>query len=200
MLLLTQNYLDTLVIAYVLLSALLGFMRGFYRELFRVIAWFAAFLITYFILPRFARALPLTSVVTSYIVGGSILFFLLLAIFSLVFRLVYSLLDLARMLGFGDRLLGLSFGAVRGFFVFCLAYLLMSLVPAVSEPDVVRDARFRPFIVTGANFIRDVMRNFVSPRYMPDGRLRKSSNELLEKRRVILTRSFDGNAVTVMRM
>ena len=200
MLLLTQNYLDTLVIGYVLLSALMGYMRGFYRELFRVIAWSAAFLITYLILPRFARALPLASVVTSYIVGGSILFFLLLAIFSLVFRLVYSLLDLARMLGFGDRLLGLSFGAVRGFFVFCLAYLLMSLVPAVSEPDVVRSARFRPFIVTGADFIHDVMRSFVSPRYMPDRRLRRSSNEGQEKRRVILTRSFDDNAVIVMRM
>lgn len=196
MLLLTQNYLDTAVVAYVLLSALLGFMRGTSREIFKIMAWFFAFLITFFVLPRFARALPLASVVSSYMVGGALLFFLLLAIFSLVFRLIYSLLDLAGMVGFGNRLLGLSLGVIRGFFVFCMAYLIMSLVPSMNEPEFVRTARLRPFIVSGAEFMQGMLSTFVSPQFMPQRGLRRGALEPDSDVRVA-TKDFDASSVNL---
>ena len=50
-----------------------------------------------------------------------------------------------------DRSLGIGFGALRGLFIVCMAYLgISAVIPEADHPDFIAEARLRPVLQTGS--------------------------------------------------
>ena len=142
------SYFDLALIAIVLVSALLSMVRGFTREVLAIASWGAAFAAAYFFYPQ---VLPYAK---EYIhkdglaLAASVaaIFFGVLVIVSIVtVRLSDAILD--SKVGPLDRTMGFVFGAVRGFALGVIAFLLFNyLVPQKMQPVWVANARTRPVL------------------------------------------------------
>ncbi len=144
------SYLDLALIAIVLVSALLSMVRGFTREILAIASWAAAFAAAYFFYPQ------LMPYVSEYIhkdalaitASVAIIFFATLILVSIItVRLSDAILD--SKVGALDRTLGFIFGAVRGFALGVIAFMLFNyLVQQKSQPEWVANAKTRPLLQT----------------------------------------------------
>jgi membrane protein required for colicin V production len=150
-----MTWFDLLVLALVVLSALLGLLRGFVREALGLAAWIGAALCA---LRLYPQAVPVAHrLIDDDAVAGPVAFLAVFAVLLVAFLLIAAALGaLVRgtILGGLDRLLGIGFGALRGFAVLVIAYVLASpVLPAQDWPAAIRDARALPFIRAGAAFV-----------------------------------------------
>ncbi len=116
------------------LSLVLGAYRGIMRELVSLAGWIAAFVLaTAFsgiVAVQMPESLgPLLSGLLAFV-----LIFIGVLLVSGVVGLVLARLVRAAGLGFPDRLLGATFGGVRGVAIVLLAVLLAGLTPLPREP------------------------------------------------------------------
>ena len=144
---------DLAVLVIVALSALGGLSRGFVQEVLSLSAWLAAVVAIYLLHEPLAHTL--TRFFSDNQTNAALLAFVLLLIVPLVVMQAIARWAGAKArksaLGFVDRVLGLGFGAVKGFVLVVLVFSIVALGydtvwGAKGRPDWVKDARAYPFV------------------------------------------------------
>lgn len=129
------TYLDAGLLLIVILSGLVAMYRGLTREVLSILSWIvAAAAVLYFV--KYHRGLAeelakqfANPVQTSHIyiaqvaIGGIIFLIVLIAIHLVTARIADTVLD--SRVGVIDRILGLAFGAVRGFVLVLIPYMFV---------------------------------------------------------------------------
>lgn len=127
-------WLDIVILAIILLSALISLVRGFVREAFSLAVWVLAFWVSW----SFFRDLevPLQAWIESPTVRLGVAFAALmiaaLVVGGLVNFLIIQLVERTGMSG-SDRLIGMVFGAARGVLLVAVLVLLAGLTPMPEE-------------------------------------------------------------------
>lgn len=141
------SYLDLALIAIVLISALLSMVRGFTREVLAIASWAAAFVAAYIFYPQLLPYLGEYIHKTELAIAASvaIIFFGVLIVVSIVtVRISDAILD--SKVGPLDRTLGFFFGALRGFALGVIAFMLFNYLAPKQQPEWVMQAKTRPIL------------------------------------------------------
>lgn len=138
-------YLDLFLIAVMLVSGLLAMVRGFMREVLSIAAWGLAAIATLY---SYSKLLPYAKQYfnNDYVAAGATIgsVFLLTLIVASVLTVRISDRILDSRIGALDRTLGFLFGLARGLLIVVVAFIFFDwLVPAKSQPEMVRTARSR---------------------------------------------------------
>jgi membrane protein required for colicin V production len=154
-----MNALDLVVLGVIALSAIFAFARGFVREALSIIAWVGAATITYFAFSH------VYAVVTRFVgtplladlVAGAGLFVISLIVLTILTSYVAGFVQSSALSPI-DRTLGLIFGLARGAVLVSLAYLVLDIsLPLNDRPVWVNQAKSQPFLVQGADMLRNVL-------------------------------------------
>ncbi|MBN2753038.1 MAG: CvpA family protein [Rhodospirillaceae bacterium] len=150
---------DLAVFAVILISALFAMLRGFTHEALSITGWIAAVMAVVFGLPvlrPYARAMIETRMIADGAAAAG-LFLSTLFLAALITRAMSRGVK-GSALSPVDRALGFAFGAVRGALLIVLAYIGLCWVLDLSAPPQwMHGAKTTPWIVTGANCVRDWM-------------------------------------------
>ena len=159
------SLLDAALLAIALISGLLAMYRGFTREVLSIISWVAAAgAVVYFVLyhkstaEEIARSFaPAPVAVVQVVVGGIIFLIVLIIVHLITSRLSDTILD--SRVGMIDRLLGLVFGAIRGFVIIVIGYMFyVSFVHDESQhPEWIRKSVARPYIQDTGKTVQDFL-------------------------------------------
>lgn len=133
------NWADWAIIAILGISMVISLMRGFVREAMSLVVWIAAVVVA---LVFYQQLAPLMSELVStpslrYLVAWLILFLGVLLVGGVINFLLARLVSASGLSG-TDRLLGLVFGALRGFVV---VMVLLITLPQILPVD--QDAWWR---------------------------------------------------------
>lgn len=152
-------YLDILLIAVMLISGFLAMVRGFMREVLSIAAWGCAAVATLF---AYSRLLPYAKeyfnndYVAAGVTIGGVFLLTLIVISALTVRLSDKVLD--SRIGALDRTLGFVFGLARGLLIVVVAFIFFDwLVPAKSQPEMVRDARSRVVLKSTGDWLMSLL-------------------------------------------
>lgn len=141
------HWIDLLVVAIVLASAVFAVYRGFVAETLSIFAWAAAAFATLYFAPAAAPLLAGSmSTVAAQVVAYIAVFLLVLIPLSFVSA---RFADNVRSSSVGplDRSLGAVFGVIRGLILIAMAYILFTLiVPIKKQPEWIADAFTLPLI------------------------------------------------------
>ncbi len=152
-------YLDLFLIAVMLISGLLAMVRGLIREVLSIAGWGAAAVAG---LLAFTKLLPVTKqyisndyVAAGVTIGGA--FFLTLIVVSIItVKISDTVLD--SRIGALDRTLGFLFGLARGLIIVVVAFIFFDwLVPAKSQPDMIRNARSRVVLQNTGEWLKGLL-------------------------------------------
>jgi membrane protein required for colicin V production len=152
-------YLDLFLIAVMLISGLLAMVRGLIREVLSIAGWGAAAVAGLF---AFTKLLPITKqyisndyVAAGVTIGGA--FFLTLIVVSIItVKISDTVLD--SRIGALDRTLGFLFGLARGLIIVVVAFIFFDwLVPAKSQPDMIRNARSRIVLQNTGEWLKGLL-------------------------------------------
>ncbi|NDE91081.1 MAG: CvpA family protein, partial [Alphaproteobacteria bacterium] len=133
---------DVVVIIIILLSAALAFVRGFVREALSLTTWSVA---AYLGFTQYARVAPYLE---EYIhqpqlrdfAGGAVIFLGVLVLLIPLSMYIRSFIKGDHITSI-DRSLGFLFGAVRGFLLLAIIYLIVSwLLPEEKQPVWLKEA------------------------------------------------------------
>lgn len=128
-------WVDWLILAIILISALISVSRGFIKEAFSLLSWIVAGFVAWSfgggLAPYFEPYIALPS--ARVIVASLILLVVTLLIGSLVNFLLAQLVKSTGLTG-TDRLLGMVFGGARGVMLVVLLIGLLSLLPVTQDP------------------------------------------------------------------
>jgi membrane protein required for colicin V production len=131
------SWLDIAMLAFLLLSMLIGVMRGFVFEALSLAGWFVAWAAARFCTPMAQGYVHIGEPGSSlnYGVTYACVFVATLIVWSIAARLVRALIR-ATPLSAIDRLLGAVFGAARALIVLSIAALLVGLSPWATAPMI----------------------------------------------------------------
>ena len=149
------NIVDIVVVAVLLISGLLAFFRGLVHEVLSVSAWIGAGFATLYGYPLLTPYVMevISSELVAQIVAGVVVFIAVLILISLLSHSITKRVK-ESALGALDRSLGFVFGLVRGAFLVCLSWLLLSWVlPSEDRPEWLQEAKSRPIVETGAEIL-----------------------------------------------
>ncbi|HEX3350002.1 MAG TPA: CvpA family protein [Acetobacteraceae bacterium] len=164
-----MNWVDLVVIAIVVFSALLAFMRGFVRELLGIGAWIgaAAWALTTgpIVQPRFEEWIGNPDIATPAAYGA--MFLAALIFISIIANIIGGVVR-GSLLGGIDRTLGVVFGLVRGAALVIAAYILCGMVIETDRwPEPVLQARTLPIAYQGAMWVTGFLPATYRPRIYP---------------------------------
>jgi membrane protein required for colicin V production len=138
-------WIDILIIAIIVISAVISLVRGFVQEAFSLATWIAAFAVAWFFFRPLAGQLEHLINVPSIRLGVAycIILLVVLVLGAIVNRLMKSLVESTGLSG-TDRLIGIFFGIARGAVVVAILVLLAGLSPF---PDDVwwQESRLIPY-------------------------------------------------------
>jgi membrane protein required for colicin V production len=152
-------YLDLFLIAVMLISGLLAMVRGLIREVLSIAGWGAAAVAGLY---AFSKLLPVTKqyisndyVAAGVTIGGA--FFLTLIVVSIItVKISDTVLD--SRIGALDRTLGFLFGLARGLIIVVVAFIFFDwLVPAKSQPEMIRNARSRIVLQNTGEWLKGLL-------------------------------------------
>jgi membrane protein required for colicin V production len=152
-------YLDLFLIAVMLISGLLAMVRGLIREVLSIAGWGAAAVAGLY---AYSKLLPMTKqyISNDYMAIGVTVagaFFATLLIVSVItVKISDKILD--SRIGALDRTLGFLFGLGRGLIIVVVAFIFFDwLVPAKSQPDMVRNARSRIVLQNTGEWLKGLL-------------------------------------------
>jgi membrane protein required for colicin V production len=150
-----MNWVDGVVLAVLVVSALLACLRGLVREVLGLAAWGGAAFVAVntggMLEPFFAQLSSEPPVVSALALGSA--FIVALLIFSVVAILIARLVR-GSIFGGLDRLLGLFYGIVRGAALVVTAYIVVGLgIHADRWPPPVLHAASLPLAYDGASWV-----------------------------------------------
>jgi membrane protein required for colicin V production len=155
------TWLDIVVLAFMLISALLAMARGFTRELLSILSWVAAALVTLWAFPRYQgqmRALMAESPkwLADIVLVFSVFLVTLIVVSFITIKIADKILD--SRAGALDRTFGFVFGLARGLVIIVIAYLFFTwLVPEQNMPEAVRTAKSKPLLDYTGETIRRML-------------------------------------------
>ncbi len=130
-----MNWADWVIIAILTISCLIGLVRGFFKEVFSLVIWIAAVIIANLFSDRLALLLvniiatPSLRAMTAFLA-----IFVAVLLIGMLINYGVNLLVNATGLSVSNRLLGMCFGFVRGFFiVMILLIYLPSFIPVKKD-------------------------------------------------------------------
>lgn len=150
-----MNWVDALVFAILVVSAVLGLMRGFVREVMGIGAWVGAALIAFWGGPQLKeRMLAWTgSADWAAPLAYAAVFLGALVLMSVVSGLIGGVVR-GSVLGSIDRTLGIVFGLLRGAALVVVTYIGAGLLVMPEHwPTAVLQARARPLAAEGADWL-----------------------------------------------
>ena len=122
------NLVDGLAIAILSLSAITAYFRGLAREILAIFSWVTAALVAFIIAPQIDPLINLIPIVNeiltdscelSILISFTIGFIFVLIFLSLLIPILTNVIHRSSLNNL-DRLLGLGFGTLRGFFIIIL--------------------------------------------------------------------------------
>ena len=153
--------LDLIVIGVMLISALLAMVRGFTREVLSIAAWVAAAAAALFLHPfvvPFVSPYIKNPTVAQLVAGGGVFLVTLIIVSFITIRISDLILD--SRIGAIDRTLGFVFGAARGLLLAIVAFLFFAwLVPDDRQPVWVQQAKSKPMLLSGGNWLMNLLPN-----------------------------------------
>ena len=160
-----MNWVDSLVLLVVVISAIVAFARGFVAEVLGIGAWIGAFFVASATahLLRPTMRVWLGSADIADPASYAAVFLVALIILSVVTGMIGGMVR-ASMLGGIDRTLGVVFGLARGVVIVAAVYIgASSAIPSDRWPDAVAQTRSLPHIYTIALWLV----RFMPPEYRP---------------------------------
>jgi membrane protein required for colicin V production len=155
----TPMYLDLFLIAVMLISGLLAMVRGLIREVLSIAGWGAAAVAGLY---AYSKLLPMTKqyISNDYMAAGVTVagaFFATLIIVSVItVKISDKILD--SRIGALDRTLGFLFGLFRGLIIVVVAFIFFDwLVPAKSQPEMIRNARSRIVLQNTGDWLKGLL-------------------------------------------
>ena len=126
--------LDWLFLAVLLISLVLGIWRGLVFEVFSLVGWVAAFLMARWLAPDVAQRLPMSgaSELIRYASGFALIFIATLVLSGLLAMVLKTLIKTVGLRPV-DRVLGATFGLLRGVLLLLLATVLAAMTPFKSS-------------------------------------------------------------------
>lgn len=129
------NGADLAMLAWLILSVLIGLTRGLVFELISLLGWAVAFFGAFVLTPVLARYLPIST--EGSLVGETIAFVCafvaILILWGLAGRLIRLMLH-ATPLRMPDRVLGAGFGFARGVIVLLVVAIVVGATPLADSP------------------------------------------------------------------
>ena len=127
--------LDWVFAAVLLMSVLLGAWRGLVFEVLSLLSWIAAFVLAQWLAMDVAQYLPMSgaSEMVRYGAGFLLVFIATVMLGGLLAALLKKLMTSVGLRPV-DRVLGATFGAVRGVLLLLLATVLAAMTPFKSSP------------------------------------------------------------------
>ena len=179
----SANWVDGVLLAVLVVSAILAFLRGFVREVLSIGAWAGALIVALVARPH---VFPLVSpyvdppwVADALGAGG--VFLVALILLMVIAHWIANQVQ-GSVLGGLDRTLGIVFGLARGAFVVVLAYIVAGVFLPMTDrwPEPVREARALPVVAEAASWLIERLPVEFRPRLPdPPGRPTPSQDELL---------------------
>ena len=181
------SYLDAGLIAIVALSALVAMYRGLTREILSILSWaVAAAACVYFVFKFKSEAQQIADqfhaplLVAQVGVGGVIFLVVLIVVHLITSRISDTVLD--SRVGVIDRVLGLLFGAVRGYVLVLIPYMFAvsfmckdSTTTALAQgcrqgelPSWIENARSLPMISSSSGGLYSILTRY-APSSLPTG-------------------------------
>ena len=177
-----MTWVDLVVLAVLLLSALLAFSRGLVREVLSLAAWVGAIFIAIWALPRMRPQVQQWFGESPWVdpVAFAIVFIVSLIVLAIIARLLSGLVR-ASPIGGLDRTLGLVFGLARGAALVVLAYIIGQMVVQVDRwPDVVLKSQSIWPVYQGAKWVVERIPADHRPQlYAPPAGREATADELL---------------------
>lgn len=129
------GWIDIAMLAFLLLSVLVGLMRGVVFELLSLVGWFVAWFCALWLTPAVQPHVALGGEGTAlnHAIAFGAVFLGVLIVWGIAARLVRALIR-ATPLSVFDRLLGAGFGVLRGAIVLLLAVLVVGFTPLGRSP------------------------------------------------------------------
>ncbi len=124
------GWVDLILLAVFVLSALVGLWRGFVFEIVSLLGWLVAFVLANTLGPPLSDFIPLDGGLRLWVAYVAI-FVLVLLTCTLLARMLRALIS-ATPLSFVDHLLGGIFGVVRGAVILVAVGMLVTLSPYAS--------------------------------------------------------------------
>jgi membrane protein required for colicin V production len=179
--------LDLALIAIVAISALAAMYRGLTREILSILSWaVAAIAVVYFVryhrdiaeaaAKQFTDPPPSSYVIISQVAMGGIIFLVVLVLVHLITaRISDTVLD--SRIGVVDRVLGLVFGAIRGFIIVVIPFMFYESFFPKEEQQYpwVRNALFQPYIKGTGNTLKIFLEGLVPNQLRGTGEQRQGS-------------------------
>jgi membrane protein required for colicin V production len=164
-----MTWIDGAALGIILLSAAFSMVRGFVRELLSIFAWvgaaIAAFNLYGYVQPYVNSILPLKNMVPFVSIG--FVFIVTLILLSLIAAMLGGIIRDSALSGL-DRSLGMVFGVVRGIFLVCCAYIVLSITVDESQwPAPVVNARLLPAAYDGATDLASLVPDPYRPKVDP---------------------------------
>lgn len=149
------GHLDYAIIAVLLISASLSLIRGFTKEVLSITGWIVSGYAAIFFGPSVKPLLAGYVSIVWVVNGGAMLLVFLVTLIAFSIGGAYIAKTMkASPLGPLDRTMGIIFGALRGVFIVCMAYLGVSaVIPQDDHPDFIKDAKLRPMLQTGSKAV-----------------------------------------------
>ena len=160
-----MSWVDLIIIAIIVISALISLVRGFVKESISLASWIIAGFIAF----RYFKALAdvLEPYVESSIIregtGFGILFVCSLIVGAIINFMVSQLVSKTGLSG-TDKSLGVVFGAARGIIIVIMLVLLAGLTPAPSN-TLWKESTLIEYFASMASWIKDIMPDDVASRY-----------------------------------
>jgi membrane protein required for colicin V production len=164
-----MTWVDLVIVAVLVVSALLAFMRGLVREVLGLGAWVGATFAGVWALPRVRPQFQDRLGGSPWVdpVAFAAVFIIALIVLLLISRWISAVVR-GSPLGGVDRSLGLVFGLARGAALVILTYIAVGMVVRVDRwPDVVLNAESMWPAYQGARWVVDLLPIDYRPRLYP---------------------------------
>lgn len=131
-----MNWLDWLLVLFIMIAILLGFWRGLVREVFALLTWIVSLTIALNFTPKLSNLLInlITFPNIRYIASLMTLFMVAMILFGWFGDLVIQSMRLSR-LSLTERILGMIFGGMRGYITLFFIIMLSSMTQLTETQD-----------------------------------------------------------------
>lgn len=173
-----MNYLDIIIIIFVLFGAVLGFKRGFTKELVQTIGFIIIIVLAYILknplsvlmyeyLPFFNFGILKNVAILNILIYEFLAFLICLAVLTLIFRFLLlatsifeKILDATIILGIPSKIAGAIVGIIYHFIIVFIVLYLISLV--FYDVSFINNSKFKDKILNNTPILSGFVDNSIS--------------------------------------
>jgi len=159
------TFIDIIILIIIFISSILAMLRGFTREILAIFSWITALAAAYFAYKFDYTRNFVTDLIKpdwlAYIILVGIIFIITLIISSFIGSRLSKVI-LRSGIGSVDRILGLLFGAIRGYALILAVYSLFTWAIPENYPELLKKSKFQPILESSKNIIKSNLLNVPS--------------------------------------